>query len=56
MESKKGIKIAQLEEMNAQAGFRIGTDKMAEWFNYRHPAWDKLGTKERSINSKTKVS
>ena len=29
MESKKGIKIAQLEEMNAQAGFRIGAHKMA---------------------------
>ena len=29
MESKKGIKIAQLEEMNAQAGFLIGAYKMA---------------------------
>ena len=28
MESKKGIKIAQLEEMNAQASFRIGADNM----------------------------
>ena len=29
MDSKKGIKIAQLEEMNAQAGFRIDADKIA---------------------------
>ena len=31
MESKKGIKIAQLEEMNAQAGFLIGAYKMARF-------------------------
>ena len=29
MESKKGIKIAQLEEMNAQAGFWIGAYNLA---------------------------
>ena len=29
MESKKGIKIAQLEEKNAQDGFRIAAHKVA---------------------------